>query len=37
LDRRFHADPAIVGQMVTVDGRPVEVVGVNAGRVPIPG
>jgi len=26
--RRFHADPAIVGQMVTVDGRPVEVVGV---------
>ena len=26
--RRFRADPAIVGQMVAVDGRPVEIVGV---------
>ena len=26
--RRFHADPAVVGQVVAVDGRPVEIVGV---------
>ena len=26
--RRFRADPAIVGRMVEVDGRPVEIVGV---------
>ena len=35
--RRFHADPSIVGQMVAIDGRPVEIVGVMPAGFRFPG
>jgi putative ABC transport system permease protein len=34
--RRFNADPAIVGQMVAIDGKPAQVVGVMPARFRYP-
>jgi predicted permease len=35
--RKFGADPSIVGRAVTLDGRPVTIVGVLPAHAPIPG
>jgi predicted permease len=35
--RKFGADPSIVGRVVTLDGRPVTLIGVLPARAPIPG
>ena len=35
--RKFGADPSVIGRVVTLDGRPVTIVGVLPAHAPIPG